>query len=118
MLSFIELNKPHIDIELYGTDTNIAPIDKVHIMDEDSFEQFTLEWLYGCKKSKYSSISRIGGAGDKGRDVVAYHNDGAVDYYQCKHYNAALMPTNYFCLQTCLSALVICWLNTSLSLQN
>lgn len=28
MLSFIELNKPHIDIELYGTDTNIAPIDK------------------------------------------------------------------------------------------
>lgn len=66
MLSFIELNKPHIDIELYG-----------------------------CKKSKYSSICRIGSAGDKGRDVVAYHNDGSVDYYQCKHYNVALMPTNY-----------------------
>ena len=33
MLSFIELSKPHIDLELYGTDTNIAPIDKVHIMD-------------------------------------------------------------------------------------
>ena len=32
MLSFIQLDKPHIDIELYGTDTNIAPIDKVHIM--------------------------------------------------------------------------------------
>ena len=29
MLSFIELSKPHIDIEVYGTDTNIAPIDKV-----------------------------------------------------------------------------------------
>ena len=28
MLSFIELSKPHIDLELYGTDTNIAPIDK------------------------------------------------------------------------------------------
>ena len=40
MLSFVQLDKPHIDIELYGTDTNIAPIDKVHIMDEDSFEQF------------------------------------------------------------------------------
>ncbi len=61
MLSFVQLDKPHIDIELYGTDTNIAPIDKVHIMDEDSFEQFTLEWLFGCKKSKYSSIKRIGG---------------------------------------------------------
>lgn len=47
MLSLIELDKPHIDLELYGTDTNIAPIDKVHIMDEDSFEQFTLEWLSG-----------------------------------------------------------------------
>ena len=26
MLSFVQLDKPHIDIELYGTDTNIAPI--------------------------------------------------------------------------------------------
>lgn len=96
MLTFTELEKPRIDIELYGTDTNIAPIDKVHIMDEDSFEQFTLEWLYGCKKSKYSSIRRIGGAGDKGRDVVAYYSDGLVDYYQCKHYNSALAPSDYY----------------------
>lgn len=42
MLSFIELNKPHIDLELYGTDTNIAPIDKVHIMDEDSVVEYSL----------------------------------------------------------------------------
>lgn len=96
MLTFTELNKPRIDIELYGTDTYIPPIDKVRVMDEDSFEQFTLEWLYGCKKDKYSSIKRIGGAGDKGRDVVAYYNDGSVDYYQCKHYNTALAPSNYY----------------------
>ena len=82
MLSFVQLDKPHIDIELYGTDTNIAPIDKVHIMDEDSFEQFTLEWLFGCKKSKYSSIKRIGGAGDKGRDVVGYYSDILTDSQQ------------------------------------
>ena len=42
MLSFIELNKPHIDLELYGADTNIAPIDKVHIMDEDSVVEYSL----------------------------------------------------------------------------
>lgn len=97
MLSLIELNKPHIDLELYGTDTSIAPIDKVHIMDEDSLEQFTLEWLFGCRKMKYSSIKRIGGAGDKGRDVVGYYSDGAVNYYQCKHYNTGLScyDTNY-----------------------
>lgn len=96
MLKFTEIDKPRIDIELYGTDTYIPPIDKVHVMDEDSFEQFTLEWLYGCKKTKYSSIRRVGGAGDKGRDIIAYYNDGAVDYYQCKHYNTALMPTDYY----------------------
>lgn len=96
MLSFSEIDKPKIDIELYGTDTNIAPIDKVHIMDEDSFEQFTSEWLYGCKKAKYSSINRIGGAGDKGRDVIAYYKDNSVDYYQCKHYNNSLAPSNYY----------------------
>lgn len=82
MLSFVQLDKPHIDIELYGTDTNIAPTDKVHIMDEDSFEQFTLEWLFGCKKSKYSSIKRIGGAGDKGQDVVGYYSDTLTDSQQ------------------------------------
>lgn len=96
MLSFVELDKPHIDLELYGTDTNIAPIDKVHIMDEDSFEQFTLEWLFGCKKNSYLSIKRIGGAGDKGRDIIGYYKDGTVDYYQCKHYNSGLSPTNYY----------------------
>lgn len=60
LLSFCELERPRIDIELYGTDTHIPPIDKVRIMDEHSFEQFTLEWLYGCKKTKYSSIKQFG----------------------------------------------------------
>ena len=96
MLTFTELDKPRIDIELYGTDTYIPPIDKVHVMDEDSFEQFTLEWLYGCKRKKYLSIKRIGGSGDKGRDIIAYYRDGTVDYYQCKHYNTALAPSNYY----------------------
>ena len=45
---------------------------------------------------KYSSIMRIGGAGDKGRDVIAYRKDGGVDYFQCKHYNSALAPSNYY----------------------
>lgn len=58
MLSFSPIEKPKIDIELYGTDINIAPIDKVHIMDEDSFEHFTLEWLYGCKKDTFSNFLR------------------------------------------------------------
>ncbi len=96
MLTFTNIEQPHIDIELYGTDTYISPIDKVHIMDEDTFEQFTLEWLYGSKKAKYSSIQRIGGSGDKGRDIIGYYSDGSVDYFQCKHYHSALAPSNYY----------------------
>lgn len=96
MLSFSEIYKPKIDIELYGSDVNIAPIDKVYIMEPDAFEQFTLEWLYGSKKTKYSYMRKIGGAGDKGRDVIAYYDNKSVDYYQCKHYNRPLSPTNYY----------------------
>ncbi len=96
MLNFTDLKKPSINIELCDIDNHIPPIDKVHIMDEDSFESFILEWLYGCKKTKYFSIKQIGGAGDKGRDIIAYYKDGEVDYYQCKHYNTALAPSNFY----------------------
>lgn len=96
MLTLTEVGNPRIDINMCGTDAYIQPIDKVHIMDEDSFEQFTLEWLYGCKKANYCSIKRIGGAVDKGRDIIAYCNNGLVDYYQCKHYKNALAPSDYY----------------------
>ena len=96
MLTFSSVDKPKIDIAMYGTDSNIPAIDKVHMMDEDSFELFTQEWLYGSKRTQYVSISRIGGAGDKGRDIIAKCATGEVDYYQCKHYNAPLMPSEYY----------------------
>lgn len=96
MLTFSSIDKPKIDIALYGTDSNIPAINKVHMMDEDSFELFTQEWLYGSKRTQYVSISRIGGAGDKGRDIIAKCATGEVDYYQCKHYNAPLMPSEYY----------------------
>ena len=70
MFALTKIGKPLINIELYGTDTHIPPIDKVRIMDEDSFEQFILEWLYGSKKDKYETIYKIGGSGDKGRDII------------------------------------------------
>ena len=96
MFALTKISKPLINIELYGTNTHIPPIDKVHIMDEDSFEQFILEWIYGSKKDKYDTISKIGGSGDKGRDIIASYSDGTKDYYQCKHYSKALAPTDYY----------------------
>lgn len=96
MVEMIPLSKPQIDIELYGMDSRIPAIKQVNMMDEDSFEQFTVEWLYSCKKKLYAAVLRIGGAGDQGRDAIAYRKDGAVDYYQCKHYDSALAPTEYY----------------------
>lgn len=90
-----ELQTPKIDLNLCTSDRNIPPLDKVFMMDEDSFEDFTVEWLYGCRSSKYNKIIRIGGAGDKGRDAIGYYQDGSCDYYQCKHYDSPLSPSVY-----------------------
>lgn len=92
-----DITLPKIDIELCTRDSNMSAIDKVRNMDEDSFEDFTNEWLYGCcYKTKYVKIQRIGGAGDKGRDIIGTYQDGDVDYYQCKHYQTPLMPTQFY----------------------
>ena len=85
MLEFSDLSRPRIDLSMYDENNSVMPIDRVHIMDEDTFEQFVTEWLYGCKKSQYEVVQRIGGAGDKGRDVIAKNKDGSIDVYQCKH---------------------------------
>lgn len=53
MLTFAEIDKPRIDIELYGSDTHIPPIDKVHVMDEDSLNN--LHWN-GCMVVKSPNI--------------------------------------------------------------
>ncbi len=96
MLEFSDLSRPRIDLSMYDGNNSVMPIDRVHIMDEDTFEQFVTEWLYGCKKSQYEVVQRIGGAGDKGRDVIAKNKDGSIDVYQCKHYISALSPSQFY----------------------
>ena len=96
MLECSELVSPRIDLEMYEGNTSIEPIKQVQIMNEDEFERFITEWLCGCKKSKYTNVLRIGGAGDKGRDVIAKNTDGSVDVYQCKHYESPLTPSQFY----------------------
>ena len=95
-MELTEVKRPLIDISLCDIDSSISPIDKVKIMNEDTFEEFVIEWLYEVNKEKYSSIFRIGGAGDKGRDIIAYYKDGLIDYYQCKHYKSPLSPSEFW----------------------
>ncbi|WP_242308349.1 ABC-three component system protein [Bacillus cereus group sp. BfR-BA-01524] len=76
----------------------IAPIDRLKIISPNDFEELIEEWIYGYLRTKYEKVVRVGGAGDKGRDVIAfekYSKDGneVWDNYQCKHYNAPLAPS-------------------------
>lgn len=93
---FCKIKPPKIDLELCTRDANMPPVDKVCSMDEDSFEKFINEWLYACCSEKYINIQRVGGAGDKGRDIIATLSDGTLDYYQCKHYDNPLSPSEFY----------------------
>ena len=82
----------------------VPPIDRLKVMSADEFEELIEEWVYGYLMQKYEKVKkidkviRLAGAGDKGRDVVAYEKyskDGQElwDNYQCKHYNNPLTPS-------------------------
>ncbi len=78
----------------------IHPIDIIKLMSSDEWEKFTEEWL-DLKKDKYIKTERIAGAGDMGRDVIAYITDPKKnplkyewDCYQCKHYDHPLRPSD------------------------
>lgn len=75
---------------------NIPAIDRLKLMDEDQFEDFVYEWAFGFLKEKYpNGIKRLGGAGDKGRDVVGYKEGNRLDVYQCKHYSTQITPSGF-----------------------
>lgn len=75
--------------------TTLLPIHVIQHYDDKAWEEFVLEWLDGAQP-KYSWIDRSGGAGDKGRDIIAHTTaqgtPGPIDLYQCKHYGHALYP--------------------------
>lgn len=82
----------------YGA--NVIPIKRIEIFSPEEWEEFTSEWLE-LKKRVYCEIERLGGANDKGRDVVAYITDKnnpkhSWDCYQCKHYDKPLYPTDVY----------------------
>ena len=85
---------PKIDLRNYSP-KGIPAIDQVRVMEDSAFEDFIVEWLYVAKKQKYTIIEGIGGAGDKGRDVIGTYYNGDVDYYQCKHYQVPLSPSMF-----------------------
>lgn len=77
----------------------IDPVKRMDIFSPDDFELFIELWVTETLSNKYNKVVRCGGAGDMGRDVIAYINTGGDgprvwDNYQCKHYNSPLTPSN------------------------
>ena len=71
----------------------IPPIKLLETYNSDQWEQFITEWVNSLNE-QYVRVESQGGAGDMGRDVVAYIDVDNWDNYQCKHYNHPLQPSD------------------------
>jgi hypothetical protein len=73
----------------------LPPIERIKIFSPVQWEEFILEWVHSLR-SEYALVERCGGAGDMGRDIIAFSggSDGAWDNYQAKHYAHALRPSD------------------------
>lgn len=76
----------------------LTPWKLLQTYSSGEWEDFIVEWTEGFQP-KYHQVIRMGGAGDKGRDVVAYLSDPTKpnaewDNYQCKHYDHPLRPSD------------------------
>jgi hypothetical protein len=79
----------------------ISPVERLKLFDSKKFENFVLQWADEYLNDKYDSVESRGGAGDKGRDVVAWIDpfgtpNRRYDNYQCKHYDSLLTPTQFW----------------------
>src|SRR5262245_19475582 len=77
-----------------------TPWQVIQSYDDLVWEQFITEWSEGFEPA-YHQVLRLGGAGYKGRDGVAYADDPAIattpwDNYQCKRYKDPLTPTDVY----------------------
>lgn len=81
------------DIAISGQ--NIPPIERLRIMSPEEWENFVLEWAHSLKDA-YREVERCAGAGDQGRDIVAFAtSDLSIwDNYQCKRSKDRLVPSD------------------------
>jgi len=76
------------------TGSTIVPaIDLLRVFSPGQWEDFALEWAHSLK-GRYQRVERCGGAGDLGRDVVAFVSNDEWHNYQCKHYKEPLQPNH------------------------
>jgi len=90
-----QANKNPINSEVKFTSQGQTPQQILSNYNEDDWEQFVEEAMYGNQPA-YVSIQRFSGPGDKGRDVACYVSNpihtSEWDSFQCKQYGHPLHP--------------------------
>lgn len=81
----------------------VDPFDRIKLYSDVQFEQMIEEWAFFYLRSlqrEYKRVRRLGGSGDKGRDVIGYvdpdSNPIVIDVFQCKHYGHPLRPSEFW----------------------
>ncbi len=64
----------------------VPKLKRLEILESDAWEDIVNEIVHYHWKKQYRRVVRCGGAGDMGRDVIAYKDDGTWINYQCKYY--------------------------------
>lgn len=79
-----------------GSGMNFPIAKLIELLEPVQWEEFTEEWASSLKS--YKEVERWSGAGDMGRDIVAFVSDkkfdGPWDNYQCKRYALQLAPAD------------------------
>ena len=88
------MTKRYITAQNVSVGRQITPLKRVYLFSAEEYEEFIEEWL-DTKKDKYIRTEKNAGAGDMGRDIIAYIEDSKInpekykwDCYQCKHYTS------------------------------
>jgi len=80
-------------------DTSIKPMDRLRIIGDREFEDIVGQWAFHYLSPKYVNVCEIGGSRDSGRDIIGYTSEKdktKFDLYQCKRYQNALTPSQYY----------------------
>jgi hypothetical protein len=87
------------DVRLVGVASGpqVTPAQRIYFYPPDEWERFILEWATALEVD-YQQLKRLGGPGDQGVDVAAFHTrdgfEGDWDCFQGKHYEDPLAPSD------------------------
>lgn len=75
-----------------GVGLPVQPLDRLAQFSPKEFERFTLEWAsdFLPKVQGFYEALQRGGAGDKGRDVIVWHDPPSVKAFSLRQFKMAL----------------------------